>query len=129
MICKSTLEVLTFKNGKTSPERCEDNEIPVYGSNGVIGYAQESNNPKNTIVIGRVGSYCGCIHYSHKNCWVSDNAIACRTKNPDESLFWKHYLIFLNLNNHKGGSGQPLLNQTTLNAIEATVPESSRCCR
>ncbi|WP_435247845.1 restriction endonuclease subunit S [Vibrio sp. nBUS_14] len=117
-------EHLTFKNGKTSPERNDSWCVPVFGSNGQIGFSQESNNPRKTIVIGRVGTYCGSVHFSDDNCWVSDNAIACHAKNPDESHFWKHCLIHLNLNKHRGGSGQPLLNQTTLRSVDVTIPKS-----
>ena len=31
--------LLTFTNGKASPRRSDDLPFPVYGSNGIIGYA------------------------------------------------------------------------------------------
>lgn len=116
-------DFLLFKNGKSSPDRCASAKIPVYGSNGIIGFADTYNSTENTIVIGRVGSYCGSVHLSKNKCWVSDNAIICISKNEKESLYWYYYLKQNNLNQFRSGSGQPLLNQSTLNSIICKVPE------
>ena len=115
-------EVLSFANGRTSPEREEAAPVPVFGSNGLIGQASESNSPPNTIVIGRVGSYCGSVHFSREACWVTDNAIRATAKGENDPSFLHYLLKQLNLNNWRSGSGQPLINQTTLNAIETQIP-------
>ena len=108
---------LKFSNGKTSPDRTDTGFYPVYGANGIIGYSSEYNSDENTIIIGRVGSYCGSVHFSDKKCWVTDNAISARSMNLKESIFWFYYLKSLNLNSMRVGSGQPLLNQTILKSI------------
>ena len=108
---------LKFSNGKTSPNRTDTGFYPVYGANGIIGYSFEYNSDENTIIIGRVGPYCGSVHFSDKKCWVTDNAISARSMNLKESIFWFYYLKFLNLNSMRVGSGQPLLNQTILKSI------------
>lgn len=118
-------KVLNFANGRTSPVRDDDLSIPVYGSNGLIGRASESNSPECTIVIGRVGSYCGSVHFSKESCWVTDNAIKATAKDGNDPFFLYYILKCLNLNNWRSGSGQPLLNQSTLNAIEALIPPYS----
>ncbi|MFO7832234.1 MAG: restriction endonuclease subunit S [Desulfuromonadaceae bacterium] len=115
-------DFLSFKNGKSSPERNDEAPYPVFGSNGLIGYADKTNSDQNTIVIGRVGSYCGSVQFSDTQCWVSDNAIICTSKNPEESLFWYYFLKLSDLNQYRSGSGQPLLNQNTLNSITCKVP-------
>ena len=121
-IPKKLQEVLNFSNGRSSPERDEKFSVPVFGSNGLIGLANESNSPENTIVIGRVGTYCGSVHYSSESCWVTDNAIKATAKGDNSSLFLFYLLKHLNLNNWRSGSGQPLLNQATLNAIDVLMP-------
>ena len=108
---------IQFKNGKSSPERDESGEFPVFGSNGIIGHSSKYNSDNGTIVIGRVGSYCGSVHYSSTKCWVTDNAIIATPIYKDESLFWFYYLKSLNLNMMKVGSGQPLLNQKILSSL------------
>ena len=115
-------EVLSFANGRTSPEREDAAPVPVFGSNGLIGQASEFNSPPNTIVIGRVGSYCGSVHFSREACWVTDNAIRATAKGENDPSFLYYLLKQLNLNNWRSGSGQPLINQTTLNAIETQIP-------
>lgn len=113
---------MSFANGRTSPNREDTAPVPVFGSNGLIGKANEFNSPPNTIVIGRVGSYCGSVHFSSKACWVTDNAIRATAKGENDPNFLYYLLKQLNLNNWRSGSGQPLINQSTLNAIETRIP-------
>ncbi|MBO2552305.1 restriction endonuclease subunit S [Shewanella algae] len=118
-------DFLDFKNGKTSPERSEDGDIRVFGSNGFIGFSNEHNSDENTLIIGRVGTYCGSVHFSHEKCWVTDNAIACKPRVDQEAPFWYHTLKMLDLNQFRSGSGQPLLNQSILNSVGCKVPKFS----
>ena len=115
-------DYLLFRNGKSSPERKDGDAIPVFGANGIIGHSSEQNAGAETIVIGRVGSYCGSVHFSKDACWVSDNAIICASKNNSDSLFWYYFLLNADLNQFRSGSGQPLINQGTLNSIPCNVP-------
>ena len=52
----------------------KNGSFPIYGGNGISGYSDEYNIDKPTIVIGRVGFYCGSIHYVKSKAWVTDNA-------------------------------------------------------
>ena len=52
----------------------DSGKIPVFGGNGINGYHSEFNVQKATIVIGRVGAYCGSIHITDERAWVTDNA-------------------------------------------------------
>jgi type I restriction enzyme S subunit len=115
--------LLAFSNGRSSPDRTESGPHPVYGSNGIIGYSNEANATAKTIIIGRVGSYCGSLYYSHNDCWVTDNAIAATAKDRNDPRFLFYLLTTLDLNSWRGGSGQPLLNQRVLNAIETSAPQ------
>lgn len=115
-------EVLSFSNGRSSPERDDRHPYPVYGSNGVIGRAAAANAESRTIVIGRVGSYCGSLYLSPERCWVTDNAIRANARDGNDPRFLFHLLQTLNLNHWQAGSGQPLLNQAILGAIPTLVP-------
>jgi type I restriction enzyme, S subunit len=79
-------EIAYFKNGKTSPERTEKNVIPVYGSNGIIGKTIKYNF-EHTVIIGRVGSYCGSLYYCMGKCWVTDNAMIGKLKKINSHVF------------------------------------------
>lgn len=117
-------EYILFKNGKSSPSRDIAEDIPVYGSNGIIGFSSESNAEEDSLIIGRVGSYCGSVYHSKKKCWVTDNAIIGLPKVKGESEFWYFLLTKLQLNSYRSGSGQPLVNQSTLNSIPVEIPKS-----
>jgi len=49
--------------------------IPIYGGNGVNGWAKEALYQEPVVIAGRVGQHCGVIHVSTEPCWVTDNAI------------------------------------------------------
>jgi type I restriction enzyme S subunit len=117
-------EIILFKNGKSSPERNDEFIYPVYGSNGIIGYSEKYNADENITIVGRVGSFCGSTYLSTKKCWITDNAIIAKSKN-DNPIFTYLTLFNLNLNKYRAGSGQPLLNQTILSAIQLNIPQNA----
>ncbi len=121
---KELKELVTFKNGKSSPERDASYQYDVFGSNGKIGKSKEYNSNENIIVIGRVGSYCGSVYFSENKCWVTDNAIIGEKRLDTDSRFIYYLLINLDLNRKQTGSGQPLLNQSILNSIRVAAPKS-----
>lgn len=112
-------EIIQFKNGKKRP--ANEGEIPVYGGNGVLGYAADSNYDR-CIIIGRVGAYCGSVYYEENACWVSDNAIAALPKSGTDTIYAYYLLKGLNLNKRHIGTSQPLLTQEILNRIECKIP-------
>jgi hypothetical protein len=105
---------LEFSNGRIPPKREPIGPYPVYGANGVIGHAGEYNARGPLIVIGRVGSYCGSVHYCSHDAWVTDNALICRAKNLEETRYWYYALQTCGLNRYRLGSGQPLLNHSAV---------------
>jgi Type I restriction modification DNA specificity domain len=113
-------DYLDFGNGRSAPPRApraQQGQFPVYGANGAIGYAPEYNASGPLVVIGRVGSYCGSLRYCESNVWATENTLVCRAKNPEETRYWYYALQTCRLNEHRGGSGQPLLNQGTLREV------------
>ena len=116
-------DLIDFKNGKSI--KPSSGNTPIYGGNGILGYS-EKYNYDNILIIGRVGAYCGSIHYHKEKCWVSDNAIAGEVKS-DYSIDYLYYLMkSLNLNDRQVGSSQPLLTQGVLNNISVKIYESSQ---
>lgn len=108
---------LDFRNGRGYPQRKADGHFPVYGANGHIGYAAEPNASGPLVVVGRVGTYCGSLRYCDSDVWVTDNALVCRAKDTQETRYWYYALQTCRLNEHRAGSGQPLLNQQILRDI------------
>lgn len=117
---------LDFAAGSVPPTRATEGRHPVYGANGAIGYTTQRNARGPLIVIGRVGSYCGSVHYCDSDVWVTDNALIGRARNPDETRYWFYALKSLGLNRFRAGSGQPSLSQSTLRSVRFKAVSASR---
>ncbi len=106
-------EIISIKNGKSRPKN--SGNIPIYGGNGILGFAGSSNVTGRSIIIGRVGAYCGAVYFEENDIWVSDNALYAKIKNGNNDVFVYYLLKFSNLNQFAAGSSHPLLTQTRLN--------------
>ena len=112
-------EVIDFKNGRKKPKEIGD--IPIYGGNGVTGYTNDFNSNKESIIVGRVGAYCGCVYRQKNKCWISDNAIVGHAKGNNDFDYLYYLLKSINLNSLHIGSSQPLITQEILNNIDINV--------
>ncbi|HGJ9421023.1 TPA: restriction endonuclease subunit S [Streptococcus pneumoniae] len=57
---------------------------PAYGGNGIAWKSRKYLIDNPTIIIGRVGAYCGNVRTTHGKVWISDNAIYIKEfKNSD----------------------------------------------
>lgn len=114
-------DVIKFGNGKARPS--SEGETPIYGGNGILGYSADANYVGETIVIGRVGAYCGATYYEDQPIWVSDNALAAKPKDKNNAKYLFYFLKQLDLNQHAQGSSHPLVTQTLLNSIDMVIVE------
>ncbi|MEN9875290.1 MAG: hypothetical protein RLZZ529_287 [Bacteroidota bacterium] len=114
-------DVLVIKNGKSRPK--SDGNIPIYGGNGILGYSNEYNIEKETLIIGRVGAYCGAIYFENNQIWVSDNAFFAKPKKDDDIKYLYYHLKLENLNKYAEGSSHPLLTQGRLNNLDIKIPD------
>ncbi|MFD0899598.1 restriction endonuclease subunit S [Actinomadura sediminis] len=115
-------DLVDLANGKARP--APGTAYRTYGSNGVIGTSGRFNAEAGTVVVGRVGTYCGAVHYSPDRCWVTDNAIIVTPKDGVNPRYVHYLLKALDLNRYRLGSGQPLLTQRILTGLP--VPRVSR---
>ena len=113
-------EILDFFNGKAI--KVSDGVIPVFGSNGIIGYTKNVLY-NNAIIVGRVGAYCGSVAFCQSDFWATDNTIVVKAKDRYDCLFCYYLLKTMNLNAYAGGAAQPLLTQTTLKSLETFAPD------
>lgn len=115
-------EVISLGNGKERPK--EKGAIPVYGGNGILDFTSQHNYEGESIIIGRVGAYCGSVFYSNTPIWVSDNALVAKPKEGHDTKFLYYYLKHIKLNGYAEGSSHPLITQTLLNSIDITIPKN-----
>jgi len=121
-------DVFKFTSGKvkpkgTSPERTEEQNIPVYGGNGVLGYSSQRLLDDRTLILGRVGEYCGCAHLTAPISWVTDNALYVKEEKIAVSRHYaRTHFENLNLNQYSNKMGQPLITQGIINRVKFGLP-------
>lgn len=113
-------EVVNIFSGKTRP--LKTGEFPVYGGNGILNFGNEFNQENETLIIGRVGEYCGNVFYENRKFWLSDNALGIKTNRNIDIRFMYNKLSSMKLNNYSIGGAQPLLTQSLLKELELIIP-------
>lgn len=117
-------KILKVSSGKGLTFKKMDNsgKIPVYGGNGITGYHNQSNVTKDTIVIGRVGYYCGSVHYVKENSWVTDNALIVFFDNTKFDNYFIYYVLsYTNLRQNDSATAQPVISGSKIYPIEVTI--------
>jgi len=97
-------------DGLTSKDM-DGGSIPVYGGNGITGYHSRFNIDKETVVIGRVGYYCGSVHVTPAKAWVTDNAFI--TEYPINFInrdFLVYSLKHMKLGRDNNATAQPVVS-------------------
>lgn len=112
-------------DGLTSA-RMRSGNFPVYGGNGITGWHDEANVAEGTIVIGRVGVYCGSIHVTESKAWITDNALIVRKKVDVETEYLASALRIAHLNQYAGRSSQPLVSGTRIYPVQVLFPSLAR---
>jgi len=112
-------DVLNLFNGK-APTLTEDGSVLAYGSNGIIGKSAHHNHPPS-IILGRVGAYCGSVKFSPEPFWASDNTIVVRPVDGHDLSYWYYKLQTVSLSNYAGGAAQPLITHSIVKPIETSI--------
>jgi type I restriction enzyme S subunit len=116
--------ILYITSGKNlTSKQMQAGEIPVYGGNGVTGYHNTFNIGKKTLVIGRVGFYCGSIHITPEKAWVTDNAF--RTVFPEQNInidFLSILLRTFDLKLNENATAQPVISGKKIYPILLSLP-------
>jgi type I restriction enzyme S subunit len=111
------------KTQKNLTKKTKDNIVPVFGGNGINGYCSEPMLTESTVVIGRVGEYCGVVHLSPEISWMTDNALYIKKLNVGfEQNFIFHQLTHASLDKLRSKGGQPLISQTPIYELQLAFP-------
>jgi len=112
-----------FAYGKGLPEHQRDSSghVPVFGSNGVVGFHGEALTSGPTVVIGRKGTV-GAVHYSPKPCWPIDTTFYVVDPDPCVLRFKYYLLKALGLEHMNADSAVPGLNRDAAHSREVLVP-------
>lgn len=118
-------ELIRVKSGNFLPTKdmAVDGQFPVYGGNGVSGHHDSYMFDDRKVVIGRVGAYCGVVHYSQPKAWITDNALYVSEKlSPLDDRYLIAALEQADLNQYAGRAGQPLISGSRIYPIEVLDP-------
>ena len=81
--CRVTVgETLDFRYGKglKASDRVDDGPVPIYGSNGIVGYTTEPLTVRPSVIVGRKGS-AGALNKCNGPSWTTD--VAYYVETPD----------------------------------------------
>ncbi len=119
---KKVGECLEFIYGKglTKKQRIHG-DIPVYGSNGIIGFHNSSNAKGPGIVVGRAGNP-GTVHWSFKDFFAIDSAFSVNVIDEEMSNFYFYALKNLRLERLNSGSAIPGLNRNHAYEEKIIIP-------
>ena len=100
---------------------------PAYGGNGIAWKSRNYLIDNPTIIIGRVGAYCGNVRTTHGKVWISDNAIYIKEfKNLDFNLvFLLELMKVIDFSRFADFSGQPKITQKPLEKQKYILPPLS----
>ncbi|WP_156101244.1 restriction endonuclease subunit S [Salegentibacter sp. Hel_I_6] len=115
-------EVLTIKNGKNQKKVANPNgEFPIYGSGGVMGYADNFLCRAGSTIIGRKGSINNPI-YVNENFWNVDTAFGLEAGDDLDAKFLYYFCITYNFLKHNKATTLPSLTKADLLKIEMPLP-------
>jgi type I restriction enzyme S subunit len=119
-------EVCEFLYGASLKEETRrPGKVPVYGSNGVVGWHQRALTSGPTIVIGRKGSI-GEVNWSNKPCFPIDTTYYIeKTKKPCDLRWLFFTLLKLDLTRLNKSAAVPGLNRD--DAYEQLIPFPNLC--
>ena len=119
------LGIIQISSGNFLPSHkmAENGHIPVFGGNGITGYHDQYNVTKPTIVIGRVGFYCGSVHITPELAWITDNAFLTYFS---ESHIYLKFLYWLlkgtDLSIRDNSTAQPVISGRKIYPIIVGLP-------
>ena len=97
--------------------------IPVYGGNGIAGTHDKWNVCHRTLVIGRVGYYCGATHITEPFAWVTDNAFITHFDEELLQMKWLKFLIdYLEPRKRASSTAQPVISGKLLYPMLVPIP-------
>ena len=117
--------VCNFLYGESlSAQERENGIIPVYGSNGIVGYHNRSITEKPCIIVGRKGSF-GKVTFSEKKCYPIDTTYYIDCTSTKNYMRWLWYLLpLLKMDEFSRDSAVPGLNREDAYRNIVTLPSS-----
>lgn len=115
-------KLATLAGGKQfeSDKLTDAGAYPVFGGNGIQGYAHEKTHDDFVIAFGRVGAYCGSVHWSYEGAWINNNASSLIPHEYPELFL--HHMLHCDFRNYRKGAAHPFIPNGVLSTISFIGP-------
>lgn len=118
-------EVLTFQRGYDLPKsEMNGGDIPVAGSNGIIGYHNQYTTKGPGITIGRSGNIGVPIFYED-NFWAHNTTLFVKDFHGNDEKFMYYFLQMVDFTQFNSGSAVPTLNRNHIHELNIFIPPLS----
>lgn len=115
-------EVLTFQRGYDLPKsEMNGGDIPVAGSNGVIGYHNQYTTKGPGITIGRSGNI-GVPRFYEDNFWAHNTTLFVKDFHGNDVKFMYYFLQTVDFTQFNTGSAVPSLNRNHIHELSIFIP-------
>ena len=115
-------DLITVKYGKDH-KKLADGIYPVYGSGGIMRYAERPLYNKESVLIPRKGTLNNVI-YVNQPFWSVDTMFYTEMKIPNVAKFVYHFVKAKDLASMNAGSAVPSMTTDILNAMEVVIPSA-----
>lgn len=110
-----------YGKGLSETSRNQSGNIPVFGSNGIIGKHDVAFVKKAGVIIGRKGTV-GAVHFSKIPFWPIDTTFYVEESDSSDIRFIYYLLRSLGLEHMNADSAVPGLNRNAAHAIKLKIP-------
>lgn len=115
-------DLIAVRYGKNH-KKLADGIYPVYGSGGIMRYAEKPLYDKESVLIPRKGTLNN-VMYVNKPFWSVDTMFFTEMKLPNVAKFVFHFVKSKDLASLNAGSAVPSMTTDILNAMELPIPDS-----
>jgi type I restriction enzyme S subunit len=115
-------EILTLQRGyDLTYSQMQEGNIPVVGSNGIIGFHNTKTTNAPCLTIGRSGSIGNVFFFNH-DCWTHNTVLYVKDFKDTHPKFAYYLLSSLDFMQYNVGSAVPTLNRNHLHQINIILP-------
>jgi type I restriction enzyme S subunit len=115
-------DVVTLQRGYDLPKsKMEKGNIPVVGSNGIIGYHNKATTKAPGITIGRSGNI-GNVYLYKSDFWAHNTTLYVKDFKENDVIFLFYLLKNIDFKQLNAGSAVPTLNRNHIYPIEVKIP-------
>jgi len=120
--CVRLIDLVVLQRGFDLPESKRiEGKIPVYASNGLVGWHNESRVKGPGIVTGRSGSV-GKVTYIVRDFWPLNTTLYVKDFKGNDPLFAYYFLNHLRIERFSNGTGVPTLNRNDVHPYRIPLP-------